>query len=88
MVKKKDLIERKLDSLVDTVVENIREIRHRRGYTQEKLGELSGLGRIRIVEIEGRRYAPTLPTLNTLAVALGVEVYQFLLPKTDDIKLS
>jgi transcriptional regulator with XRE-family HTH domain len=88
MAKNKDLIERKYDSLVDTVVGNIREIRHRRGYTQEKLGDLSGLGRIRIVEIEGRRYAPTLATLNTLAVALGVEVYQFLMSKNDDIKLS
>lgn len=87
MAKNKDLIERKYDSLVDTVVGNIREIRHRRGYTQEKLGDLSGLGRIRIVEIEGRRYAPTLPTLNTLAVALGVEVYQLFLPKSDDIVL-
>jgi transcriptional regulator with XRE-family HTH domain len=87
MAKNKDLIERKYDALVATVVANIRAVRNRRGYTQEKLGELSGLGRIRIVEIEGRRYAPTLATLNTLAAALGVEVYQFLMPNADDVTI-
>ncbi len=88
MAKSKDLIERKLDAVVATVVANIREIRHRRGYTQEKLGEISGLGRIRIVEIEGRRYAPTIPTLNTLAVALGVEVKAFFEHRPEDIVIQ
>ncbi len=87
MAKSKDFLERKLDALTTAVCSNIREIRNRRGYTQEKLGELTGLGRVRIVEIEGKRYCPTLATLNVLAVALGVEVYQFLLTNKEDITL-
>jgi transcriptional regulator with XRE-family HTH domain len=88
MAKSKDFVQRKLDKTVENVCANIKEIRNRRGYTQEKLGELSGLGRIRIVEVEGQRYCPTIPTLNILAIALGVEVYQFLLPNPNDIKLQ
>lgn len=84
MAKNIDMTQRKYDLLVATVCANIRKIRKQRGYTQEKLGEISGLGRIRIVEIEGSRYAPTLATLNTLAIALGVEVYLLLMPKIDD----
>lgn len=82
-MKNKNLIERKLEALTVLVCANIRVIRNRRGYTQEKLGELTGLGRVRIVEIESRRYCPTLATLNTLAIALGVEVHEFLIPQPD-----
>lgn len=82
-VKNKNLLERKFDALVMKVCVNIRAIRNRRGYTQEKLGELTGLGRIRIVEIESRRYCPTLNTLHTLAIALGVEVADFLVTQPD-----
>lgn len=82
-MKTKQQIEKKLETLAKMACANVRAIRNRRGYTQEKLGELTGYGRIRIVEIESRRYCPTLPTLNTLACALGVEVVDLLLPQSD-----
>jgi len=84
----KNLTERKYDTLRETIRINVKSVRNRRGYTQEKLGEISGLGRIRIVEIEGGRYCPTIQTLNTLAIALGVEVYQLLTPSADEITLK
>lgn len=84
----KNLTERKYDALRESIRINVKSVRNRRGYTQEKLGEISGLGRIRIVEIEGGRYCPTIQTLNVLAIALGVEVYQFLQPSSEEIKLT
>jgi DNA-binding XRE family transcriptional regulator len=82
-MKSKQTVEKKLETLARMACANVRAIRNRRGYTQEKLGELTGYGRIRIVEIESRRYCPTLPTLNTLACALGVEVVDLLVPQAD-----
>lgn len=78
MAKDKNFVERSLETLVQDCCNNIRKIRNRRGYTQEKLGEISGLGRIRIVEIEGGRYEPKLSTLNIIALALGVKVHDLL----------
>ena len=83
-MKKDDIEIRKLNQLTQNFTHNVRKTRIKRGYTQEQLGELSGLGRIRIVEIEGQRYTPTLPTMNRIAIALGVEVYQLLMPNIED----
>lgn len=82
-MKTKQQIEKKLETLAKMACANVRAIRNRRGYTQEKLGEMTGFGRVRIVEIESRRYCPTLPTLNVLACALNVEVADLLMPQSD-----
>jgi len=86
MSKDKSFVERSLDTLVQDCCNNIRKIRNRRGYTQEKLGEISGLGRIRIVEIENGRYEPKLSTLNVIALALGVKVYQLLMHDATELE--
>lgn len=67
-------IEKKYAALTESIALNVREIRNRRGYTQEQLAERAGLHRTRVVEIEGQRYVPLLRTILILAESLGVEI--------------
>lgn len=66
-------IEKEYAILTESVALNVREIRLRRGLTQEQLAERAGLHRTRVVEIEGQRYVPLMKTILNLAIALGVE---------------
>lgn len=51
----------------------LRKAREKRGWSQEKLHEESGVSRINVARIEAGQYV-TLQTLGKLAVALGVDL--------------
>jgi len=57
-----------------TVGENIKHLRHIRGITQKKLGELSGVHEVQIRAYELGRQKPKYETLEKIAAALGVRV--------------
>lgn len=46
-----------------------------KGYSQEKLGEKSGLSTHYISDIEQGKYSPSIPTIESLAKALEIEPY-------------
>ena len=50
------------------------EIRREKGWTQEKLSEVSGVRRVTIARYETGKNSPTLRMLEKLADALGVSI--------------
>jgi transcriptional regulator with XRE-family HTH domain len=56
----------------------VRELRNQRGWTQEKLEELSGLDRTYISDIERGVRNPSVTSLDKLAKALKVKAAELL----------
>jgi transcriptional regulator with XRE-family HTH domain len=52
-------------------------LRHERGVSQEKLGELAGVHRTYVGALERGEQNVSLTNLHELALALGVEVAEF-----------
>ena len=63
-----------------TVGENIRRIRKEKGLTQKKLGELCGINEVQIrrYELGGKNSNPKKETLEKIANALGVQLYDLI----------
>jgi transcriptional regulator with XRE-family HTH domain len=60
-------------------MERVRELRTRRGLSQTALAARAGWGRSRVCDLEaGRVTNPSLTTLQRIADALDVEVYDLL----------
>ncbi len=57
-----------------TVATRLKELRERRGWTQEQLAKKAHVGRPYLARLETARQDPTLRTLEKLAKALGVKV--------------
>jgi transcriptional regulator with XRE-family HTH domain len=62
----------------------VRELRHRRGLTQEALALESGLQRKTVHQIEHSKSDPRLGTLQRLAGAVGLHPAELLAPAADD----
>jgi transcriptional regulator with XRE-family HTH domain len=72
---RRPLIRMDLERPVRTVLaENVLRGRSRRGWTQEALGERSGVSMFVIAHIERQARSPDLRTLERLATALGVSM--------------
>ena len=67
--------------------ENIKKYRAELGLSQEKLAELVALSDQTINDIEGCRTWVSDKTLVKIALALKVEIYQLVYPKTEAEKL-
>lgn len=61
--------------------ENLKFYRKTRGISQEKLSEMIGYGITYITEIESRKKFPKPETIDLIAEKLGIQPYQFFLPK-------
>ena len=59
-------------SLIDIFRRNIKYYRFVKNYSQEKLGELSGLSTHYISDIEQGKYSPTIPTIERISEALEI----------------
>ena len=57
-----------------TVATRLKELRKRRGWSQEQLAKKARVGRPNLARLETARQDPTLRTLEKLAKALGVKV--------------
>jgi transcriptional regulator with XRE-family HTH domain len=73
------------EKLRQTLSSNIKRLRKINGITQETLAELTDLSWQTINSIEGCRIWVSDNTIVRLAKALGVEVYQLLIPQTEEI---
>jgi transcriptional regulator with XRE-family HTH domain len=69
---------RRGQKLRSILAENLRELRRRRGLSQEALADLCGLHRTYVGSVERRERNATLSTLDALAGALGVTAAQLL----------
>ena len=63
---------------------NIKFLRKKWGLSQEKLAEIADLSTQSISDIEGRRTWVSDKTLERLAKALNVDIYQFFMPLCED----
>lgn len=61
-----------------SVAENIKRIRIEKGFTQKKLGDLSGINEANIRKYENNRQNPKIETLQKIANALGINVTELL----------
>ncbi len=59
-------------SLIDIFRHNIRYYRFKKNYSQEKLGEMSGLSTHYISDIEQGKYSPSIPTIERISKALDI----------------
>ena len=62
---------------------NVRRIRERKGFTQERFAEISGFSQQYISSLERGRRNPTVVTVFELATALGVSHLDLLRPSKD-----
>ena len=58
--------------------ENLKRIRKNKGYSQQKLGELSGMLASTYSRIEGMKVTPTIETVDKIAKALEIDIYSLL----------
>ena len=65
-----------MDSIQLKFGNNIRKYRKSKGYSQEKLAELSGLHRTYISDIERGSRSISLNNIERLANALEIEIYK------------
>ena len=75
-------------NLIDIFRKNIRYYRFMKNYSQEKLGEKSGLSTHYISDIEQGKYSPTIPTIERIATALDVEPYLLFIENPKANKLA
>lgn len=59
-------------TLLDVFKSNVRYYRYLKNYSQEKLGEMSGLSTHYISDVEKGKYSPTIPTIERIAEALEI----------------
>lgn len=59
-----------------TLGDKIREIRKKKGYSQEKLAEIVAISKMSIRRYETNERQPSLNTLNKIANALNIDVWE------------
>lgn len=69
--------------LVQTVRENVRRLRHRRGMTQENLADVAGVSRTYIGYLESQGKNVSVEVLEKIAQALDVDPRELLKPSDE-----
>ena len=67
-----------MKTIQEILSENLKRIRKNKGYSQQKLGELSGMLASTYSRIEGKKVTPTIETVEKIANALEVSLYSLL----------
>ena len=68
----------------ELLAQNIKLLRKKNGFSQEKLAEITELSTQTISDIEGCRTWVSDKTLDKLANVLEVDIYQFFIPQNND----
>jgi transcriptional regulator with XRE-family HTH domain len=72
------------DDLSGRLAQNIKQLRHARGFTQQQLADLSGLPRATCSNLESGTANPTLQVLHALAKALQIPIEELVsVPRAD-----
>ena len=72
----KELVYRNIVNLINNgfFIDKYIELRKKKGYSQEKIADITGIARTNIVRIESKKNMPTLEILLRLANALDMEL--------------
>lgn len=62
------------------VIDNLIEIRHRKGITQSALAQMCGVKRPVITRFEQKNHVPQIDTLTKVAAALGCKIKISVIP--------
>ena len=68
------------NSTIDIFRHNLKFYRAKRGFTQEKLSEITGISTDYLSEIERGKKTPSFKRIELIANALNIEVYQLFKP--------
>lgn len=68
------LVETKKQRTKEQIIEQYISLRKQKGYSQEKIAEMTGIARTNIVRIESKSNVPTIEVLLKLAEALDMEL--------------
>lgn len=68
------MIEQKKEQTKNRIIDQYIEIRRKKGLSQEKIAQITGIARTNIVRIEGKTNVPTIDVLVKLANALDMEL--------------
>ena len=88
-VEKNDIsltIEQVKNHTKDTIINQYIYLRKEKGYSQEKIAEMTGIARTNIVRIESKANVPTIEVLTKLAMALDMELEIKFVPKINTRK--
>ena len=66
------------------VQDNIQYFRNELEWTQEKLAEKAKLSKIYLAEIESHKRKPSIPMMEKIADALGIDPYMLMVEKPKD----
>ncbi|MDR0497308.1 MAG: helix-turn-helix transcriptional regulator [Treponema sp.] len=76
-------------NIKETFARNLRESRRKCGLTQEKLAEKAEVSTHYIAMIEISRYIPSVETIERLAKALNIEIYElFIVPLSPAMEMK
>lgn len=68
------MIEQKKEQTKNRIIDQYIEIRRKKGLSQEKIAQITGIARTNIVRIERKTNVPTIDVLVKLANALDMEL--------------
>ncbi len=72
------------NSTKDIFRNNVKHYRNLKGYTQEKLSEISGISSDYLSEIERGKRTPSFKRIELIANALDIEAYKLFKPITKE----
>lgn len=67
-------VEEQKKTVKNSIIDKYIELRKKKGYSQEKIADITGIARTNIVRIESKKNMPTLEILLRLANALDMEL--------------
>ncbi len=79
------LVEQKKSDKKNQIIDQYISLRRKKGYSQEKIAELTGIARTNIVRLERKTNVPTLEVLLKLATALDVDLEINFVEKTGEM---
>ncbi len=77
------LVEQAKNRAKDQIINQYIVLRKEKGFSQEKVAEMTGIARTNIVRIESKANVPTIEVLTKLAMALDMELEIKFVPKNN-----
>ncbi len=77
------LVEQAKNQAKDQIINQYIVLRKEKGFSQEKVAEMTGIARTNIVRIESKANVPTIEVLTKLAMALDMELEIKFVPKNN-----
>lgn len=79
-------VEQAKDRTKKQIIDQYIAIRKEKGFSQERIAEITGIARTNIVRIESKVNVPTIEVLTKLAMALDMELEIKFVPKSNILK--